>query len=669
MLSHEVFAGRAQLPRKVILASLLLAVLFVGHSWATTQPPTAQQGILDLSSWNPTGDGSVKLDGEWEFYWGQLLTPDDFTKPFPTGTINYIPLPSAWNGFKLDGVSVESEGYATFRLKIVPAPINTALALRLLGINSAFRLWLNGSLLAQGGTVGKSVQTELPNPSPVLVLFQNDRPDLELVLQVSNHTYRQGGILSSVCLGPEALLMAEHTRPKVVAFFFTGSLLIMGIYHLALYGFRRSNIPPLYFGFYCLLWSGNHLTSDSSEWAILSLLPGTPFVIIDRISWICFILSVPVGYLFFKSLYPQYFSTLLMRLSQIFAVIFTLIAILFSSIAFTSLLPIYYLISSILILYCLIKLHNAKIQGEEGATFILAGFLILGLVGINDMLNDFGAIHTAYLLPVGMFSFILFQSFALSLRFSRAFAAVERLSSELECKNVKLVEEIQERARLEREVISISEQERRRISHDLHDGLCQQLTGARLRCSVLESKLAATLDNPSELSQLSTLLDESVNHAYDLSRGLWPVEHDPKAESPSLEELVRRFADSSGISIEFRKKEACDSCSNEHITQLYRIAQEAISNAVKHARARKIDVTLTCTAGDAVTLSVRDDGIGRSKAKNTRGGLGIGIMKHRARLIGGILTIDDTATGGTLVTCTAFCSASRAKAHASHTTG
>jgi signal transduction histidine kinase len=125
--------------------------------------------------------------------------------------------------------------------------------------------------------------------------------------------------------------------------------------------------------------------------------------------------------------------------------------------------------------------------------------------------------------------------------------------------------------------------------------------------------------------------------------------------SPSLEELASRFAESSGVTIEFRKEQACGNCANEHLTQLYRIAQEAISNAVKHARAERIVVALSCLPRGAITLSVRDDGIGRSSAKKTTGGLGLGIMAHRAQLIGGSLSIENATAGGTVVTCTVPC--------------
>lgn len=104
--------------------------------------------------------------------------------------------------------------------------------------------------------------------------------------------------------------------------------------------------------------------------------------------------------------------------------------------------------------------------------------------------------------------FIMSQAFALSLRFSRAFASVERLSVELENKNTALEDEIAERAKLEREIVTVSEEERRRLSHHLHDGLCQQLTGARLRCSVLERKLGPQQTGGDEFAQLTNLLEE-----------------------------------------------------------------------------------------------------------------------------------------------------------------
>ena len=117
------------------------------------------------------------------------------------------------------------------------------------------------------------------------------------------------------------------------------------------------------------------------------------------------------------------------------------------------------------------------------------------------------------------------------------------------------------------------------------------------------------------------------------------------------------LAESSGIAIEFSRKRGCEECPNTGVIQLYRIAQEAITNAVKHARPGRIVVGLDCVERKQITLTVHDNGIGRSSAAPTRGGLGISIMSHRARIIGGGLTIADADGGGTLVTCVVPCEA------------
>jgi Signal transduction histidine kinase len=279
----------------------------------------------------------------------------------------------------------------------------------------------------------------------------------------------------------------------------------------------------------------------------------------------------------------------------------------------------------------------------------------MGATGINDMLYDLQMIQSVYLIHIGMFVFIFFQAIALSIRFSRSFHAVEQLSCELSGKNRDLEEEMAERTRLEREIVNISEEERRSISHQLHDGLCQLLTGVRLHFSSLRRQLSDADRQKPEVAEVSSLLEESVNHAYDLSRGLWPVEHDSNALSPSLEELTRRLAESSGVVIEFNQQRGCRVCTNKGVTQLYRIAQEALTNAVKHARAGRIAVALQCQNRGELTLTVQDDGIGRDLAERTKGGLGMGIMQHRARLINAHLTVADAAGGGTLVSCTIPC--------------
>ncbi len=643
------------LNQTVLVALIILLLLIWGCSGNRDAAPRARQGLIDLSSLDMTRLDPVRLDGEWEFYWKQLLSPEDFQGVHLPAPPAFIELPRAWNGFTFNNAELGGKGYATFRLQILPGSGKRELALHLVDLNSAYRLWANGRLLVENGVVGKDLSGETPGQSIQQPRLSIGGQPVELVLQVSNYHYREGGVVSSIKIGPADKLEAAQRREWGLALLCIGSLLVMGIYHIALFCFRRTNIAPLYFGIYSLLWMGYFLTSSANGWVVRIFFETLPVQFINRIDLICFLLSVPVGYSFFRALYPMEFSLRLQQVIWVLASLYAVLGVVATTMIFTALIPAYYLFSMALILYCLLMLLRATQRGRDGSSYILTGFIVLGFSGINDMLCDLQLIRSVYLIHLGMFIFILFQACALSLRFSRAFSAVEKLSDELSEKNLSLEEEIAERTRLEREIVNISEAERRRISHDLHDGLCQQLTGARLQFSVLERKLTCAGQQQPEMAQLSTLLEESVNHAYDLSRGLWPLEHDPQHLNPSLEELTRRLSASSGIDIEFREERSCLNCSNDSVTQLYRIAQEAITNAVKHSRATRIKVELRCGDRNTISLEVRDDGVGRSAESKSKGGLGMRIMAHRARIIGGKLTVSDADGGGTLVACIAPC--------------
>lgn len=186
--------------------------------------------------------------------------------------------------------------------------------------------------------------------------------------------------------------------------------------------------------------------------------------------------------------------------------------------------------------------------------------------------------------------------------------------------------------------------------------MCQQLTAARLRCSVLERRFAGEAAEGAEIAQLAVLLEESVDHAYELSRGLWPVEHDARSLVSSLEDLAGRVQGANGSKISLQCELNCGSCCNSNAGQIYNIAKEALLNALKHAKASRIELILDCRSSPSnLVLRIEDDGVGRQAKSVSRGGLGARIMAHRARVIGGELTISDRTGGGTAVCCTVPC--------------
>lgn len=214
-----------------------------------------------------------------------------------------------------------------------------------------------------------------------------------------------------------------------------------------------------------------------------------------------------------------------------------------------------------------------------------------------------------------------------------------------------VVRDITERRRLEHEVLRISEQERRRIGQDLHDGLGQMLTGIGLICQNLARQLSAA-DSPhaEDLHEITDLIREADAMARNLARGLVQVELEGdglKAALRTLCQNAERFFDVScnlDISGELTLGDS-GAASN-----LYRIAQEAISNAVKHGRATEIKVTVV-RSGTMLELVVDDNGIGFPKKLSEDRGMGVDIMGYRARVIGGMLSIRSHPKGGTTVRC------------------
>lgn len=206
-----------------------------------------------------------------------------------------------------------------------------------------------------------------------------------------------------------------------------------------------------------------------------------------------------------------------------------------------------------------------------------------------------------------------------------------------------------EQARLEGEVLAASERERQSIGADLHDGLGQLLTAVELMCTSLKEDTREQPDLSWRLDQMGGMLREAVVQTRFLARGLVPVAGGPEALPQGLAALAERTHALGRTSCEFHHDEAVEIHDTAAAGHLYRIAQEAVNNAVKHARASHIAIRLTHSGG-GLLLEIEDDGSGFDHADSSPGA-GLGIMRYRADRIGATLAIGPAAARGTIVTC------------------
>ena len=230
---------------------------------------------------------------------------------------------------------------------------------------------------------------------------------------------------------------------------------------------------------------------------------------------------------------------------------------------------------------------------------------------------------------------------------------VETRTGELTQANKQLLQEIEIRKRLEKEILNISERERRKIGQELHDSLGQQLTGVAFMTKVLEQKLAKkSLDEAVDVTKIATLVNQATEQARGLARGLDPVDLDTGTLMSALQELATSTETLFGIHCTFKCDKRVRIDNPEVAVHLYRITQEAITNAIKHGKAKNIRIDLACDRDKSV-LTVRNDGIDFPKEFEARGtGMGLQIMDHRVDIIDGSLDIRKGPKGGTIMTCT-----------------
>lgn len=214
-----------------------------------------------------------------------------------------------------------------------------------------------------------------------------------------------------------------------------------------------------------------------------------------------------------------------------------------------------------------------------------------------------------------------------------------------------IIRDVSERQKLEQEVLEIGAAERQRIGQELHDGLGSLLTGAAMTARSLMRRLENDRPvAPDDLRLLADTIHSGSRQARLISRGLCPIDLRTRGLGDALRELADQTEQLSGLPCTLTVDDDVPKLSADKALHLYRIAQEAINNAVKHAEAEHIWIRLA-TDGDTLRLSVRDNGRGLPDASSATDGLGQRVMQYRADLIGATLTIKSAPSNGTLVTC------------------
>lgn len=423
--------------RRLIIA-IIISMLFILGGCSNQKPEIktmAENGVVDLREIE-LEDSIVRLDGQWEFYWNQLIAPG---QEEAKTSKDYIEVPSSWNKY-IGNEKKSGYGYATYILQFITSE-NIELGLKIPRMFTAYNMWINGELIASAGNVGETEELATPQYLPQVEFFESEKGINEIVVQVSNFHHRSGGMLESINLGGKNQITRLRNIILAGELAVFGSLMFIGAHHLAVFLFRRKNTPSLYFSLFCL--SVSIRTLLVGERFFIYLFPNFNWEIAHKIQTLVFYYGVVLVLMFFKSLYPNYFNSMIIKIAKITGTVFGFLVIFAPARIYTLFNPIYQVWALFAIIHILVELVKVWINKEDGYWYITLGALALLLGSVSDIIflniwvNDGGPsfikslIRTGSLSSFGQLIFAYANSLFLSKQFSDSLVNEKNLTEEL----------------------------------------------------------------------------------------------------------------------------------------------------------------------------------------------------------------------------------------------
>ncbi len=422
-----VLNRRCSILRNRLLFPLVLALALSTLVQVPASPgksePAAVGGVLDLRNRDFRKDGPVELNGEWEFYWETLVPADAVSRgeaPVPAGVIR---VPGYWSEVSVEGRPLPGKGFATLHLKVLLPETDRIFAVKVKEIQTACILFADGREVSRAGRVGTDAASSIPRYASLVSTILPKGREVDFVLHVSNFHHREGGIWEGIRFGLEEDIRRNHENRLMFELFITGSIIIMGLYHLGLFLLRRKDRTALFFGLFCCVIAIRAFTTG--ELYMYRMFPGFPWQIIHRLEYLSYYLGLPLFLTYLFSLFPRIFSVMVLRTVSLLAGGFTLLVLSTPSSVYTYSVQTYQVITILSGIYSLYVLLRAIREKEQGAVILASGFLVMFLAVINDVLHSNQIVHTGFFMPLGLFIFIFSQSYLIARRFTLMFATVE----------------------------------------------------------------------------------------------------------------------------------------------------------------------------------------------------------------------------------------------------
>jgi len=418
-----------------LLIGIILLFNFTGNFAHPNQDLIPVDGVLDLRGIVMDHNSLHNLNGEWEFYWEQLLTPDTFEQAKKEGKGMLVPVPSYWIDYEIESEDFKGYGYGTYALSIIlPPGTSSGICFDIPVFDVAHKFFLNDRLVRENGSVGTSRETEEPWYDPGRFCYVPDVDTLQLLIQVSNYHHRRGGFWQPILMGGSTVIINGAERRSMYNYSTIGVLFFFTLFFFIFWLFYRSYNMTLLFALTALgilirsvntgLYFSNSFIDTSWTWQI-------------RMEYFGSYLASICGMIFLHKMFPLKYmkhvisgNTIVMGL--LILSIFTLPVRYFSygMIVFQPLLLLF-------LVHYLVVSFIGTIRGKllDAIFFLSLGLFIYTLV--NDILlaNSAGSLSSNYLSQISFQVFVLAVSVMIILQWVNNYKARVRLESSLIFKN------------------------------------------------------------------------------------------------------------------------------------------------------------------------------------------------------------------------------------------
>ena len=404
-------------------------------------PPEAVDGVLDLRDWDFDAMGTVPLAGEWDFWWQELVEPERILSApeSPSAEVTFD-VPNLWNKVEHPSGSgpYTANGFGTFLLRIkLPPGQSDTLGLYIHSADLAYELYgMRGEAplpSMSNGVVGIDKDSEIPRYLPKLITIPESASDeIMLVWHLSSHRHIRGGPRNAPVIGLERDLSDSLMSKRLRDMGLIGVLLIMGLYHFAIFTLRRKDRAPLWFGCLCVVMALRQIFTSSFVELFDSAPSTAEFEWLLKFEYLSIYFATAVFLSFIVHfVYAQWFDSF-HKIVWVCSGAYALLTLATTSSVYPNFLSGYHLVILVSILVTIAHLAKVALQGGTAARVALVGFVIVALTAVNDVLKTQGVLNTPYIAVYGLGIFIFAKSYILARRFSVALDTSERLTEHLQ---------------------------------------------------------------------------------------------------------------------------------------------------------------------------------------------------------------------------------------------